>query len=402
MENGHTKGPCFRVRDAATGKPLPRTTVSLDLERLGRTDAQGELRVGGSWIDAAIGGYHYVVAFHSFRYKPHFLRIASPVLNGVEAVVEIGMEPSPDPPQGGVGWGLQAIRGPWDAGKIRRPVRVGVLDVGVDRGHPCLKVVDGVSVCAGKRRGRGPGVGWSHGTACAGIIGGFLRHGQGVLGVVPGTELADIDVFDGRTLDAPSWAIRDGVQWAIDHGVDVINLGIGSPRPQAEEENAYRRAWEAGIVLVAPTGNTDIPGQSVLFPAAYPYTIAVTAIGRAEDKSLDPQSAVDRTGRWFFPTFNCCGPEVDLAAPGVEICSVVPVLEDGQIYYESGSGTSEAASFVTGAAAAVLAAHPELTRALGPETPETVRRMLRSAAVPMGFNSQWEGAGLLGLGGIPW
>jgi subtilisin family serine protease len=387
----------FRVSDQYTNKRLGQVLISIDGLYLGTTDANGSLRVAD--LDRQLNGrdYHLLVAFHSYHYRPYFTRIHRSWLREVETF-DFAIERSPNPPPDGIGWGLQAIGGPINMDGIAKRTRVVVLDTGLDWNHPCLRVADGYQSAKGKRKqGSPPGPGASHGTSCASIIGGMRRGGQGLWGVLPGLKLFDIDVFDATQIDAPSSAIVLGLQWAIENGIEVLNLGIGSPVPKKEEEEAYRQAWQTGIVMIAPSGNADRPGQAVMYPAAYPYTLAIGAIGRVEDIGLDREGIFIGSLGFFYPSFNCYGPEVDLVAPGVEICSMLPVVGDEDLAYEYGSGTSEAACYATGAAAAVLAMRPELTRDQGAQVPETVREILRATAIPLSLPPEMVGAGLVNL-----
>jgi subtilisin family serine protease len=96
-----------------------------------------------------------------------------------------------------------------------------------------------------------------------------------------------------------------------------------------------------------------------------------------------------------MPRFSCRGPEVDLVAPGVKVCSIAPGLPGGRVLYDHCTGTSEAAAFVTGAAARLLAEHPELLEDRSRGRAETVRAALRERARPLGFGTHREGAGLV-------
>ena len=106
-----------------------------------------------------------------------------------------------------------------------------------------------------------------------------------------------------------------------------------------------------GIVLIAAVGNAG-PKSPPLYPGADAGVIGVT-VTDADDK-LMPQA--NR------------GPQVAVAAPGVEILAAAP---DGK--YQIKSGTSVAAAHVSGVAALLLATKPKLT-------PEQVRgNLVRSA-----------------------
>jgi subtilisin len=167
----------------------------------------------------------------------------------------------------------------------------------------------------------------SHGTHVAGIIAG-AADGDGIVGVSPGTELYAVKVLDGGGFGLLSWIIK-GLEWAIDSGMDVVNISIGGPHSEALEE-ACDAAYKAGILLVAAAGN----GTEVGYPAAYDSVIAVTGTDREDQQG------------WFAPY----GAQIELSAPGVMIQSTS--TDNG---YAELSGTSQAAPHVSGLAALIIA-----------------------------------------------
>jgi hypothetical protein len=101
-----------------------------------------------------------------------------------------------------------------------------------------------------------------------------------------------------------------------------------------------RLAKEAGVVITCATGNDNGP---VLYPAAYSslgYTLAVAATNNRDERA-------------WFSNF---GPEVDVAAPGVDIYSTY--VGSG---YEFFSGTSMASPHAAGVAAMLLSSNPAMT-----------------------------------------
>ncbi|MEO3754607.1 type VII secretion-associated serine protease mycosin [Streptomyces sp. B6B3] len=282
-------------------------------------------------------------------------------------------------------WALDAVNAPdaWDTTR-GAGVTVAVLDTGVDADHPDLvgTVLDGRDfVGIGARPGDPE---WAaHGTAMAGIIAGH-GHGagqeSGVLGVAPEAEilpvrvlLEDDDPARDEARDARGDALADGIRWAADQGADIINLSLGDDSESAhadpQEDAAVRYALSKGAVVVASAGNGGEEGDPVSYPAGYPGVIAVAAV----DRSGSP--ADFSTRRWY----------ATVSAPGKDVIVADP---DGQYY--SGWGTSAAAAFVSGSAALLLAAHPDLT-------PGQVKRLLAETAQnpPEGGRDDAVGAGVV-------
>ncbi|MEU6759688.1 type VII secretion-associated serine protease mycosin [Streptomyces sp. NPDC046685] len=280
-------------------------------------------------------------------------------------------------------WGLLALRAEEAWGTTRGDgVTVAVLDTGVDDSHPDLagQVLDGTDLI-GMGAGRGDKAWARHGTAMAGIIAGHghgPNRGQGVLGIAPQAKILPVRVIleegdPGRAQARVSkgGALADGIRWAADHGADVINLSLGddsdSAHHEAGEDEAVQYALAKGVVVVASAGNGGESGDRVSYPAAYPGVIAVTAVDRRGKK------AAFSTRNWY----------ATVSAPGVDVV----IADPDRAYYE-GWGTSAAAAFVSGAAALVRAAHPELS-------PAQIKKLLEDTAAdsPAGGRDDARGYG---------
>jgi len=161
-------------------------------------------------------------------------------------------------------------------------------------------------------------------------------HDQnGILGIAP-----DAKVLPVRVLKSGPATAKGGpaIQWAVDHGADVINLSVGGGVDPATLD-ALAAAAKANVVVVAASGNKP-SAFGVVAPAIVPSVIAVTAVDR--QGKLDPISAT--------------GPEVDLAAPGADIESTG--LKAG---YDNSTGTSDASAIVAGAAALIRSKYPAMS-----------------------------------------
>jgi serine protease len=208
-------------------------------------------------------------------------------------------------------------------------VKVAVIDTGIDVDHPDLKVVSGVNLLAGSPA---PGaVAWDdcngHGTHVAGIIA-ALDNSIGVVGVAPEAQLYAARIFDCQAQGATVARIVAAVDWAIEQKVQVINMSFGSSFSSQAEQDVMAAAEQAGIVLVAASGNESIPGQPAApdYPGAYPSVVAVGATDE-NDKLAD---------------FSNQGPDLELSAPGVNILSTVPVGTALQAKVQSGSNAYDA------------------------------------------------------------
>jgi type VII secretion-associated serine protease mycosin len=217
-------------------------------------------------------------------------------------------------------------------------ITVAVVDSGADRNHPDLagSLVPGKDFTPDVQH-YGDSLGYTdvggHGTAMAGLI---AAHGR-TLGIAPAAKIQPVRVFIGDGFRFDGNGVAEGIQWAAEHGAQVMNLSLG-----ATDDNELRAAIETAqrndIVVVAAAGNPpeDI---NVAYPAAYPGVLAVAGI----DRNGTRKSSV-------------IGPEVMIAAPGVEIMGL---NRDGG--FGVGTGTSGATAIVSGAVALIRSRYPQLT-----------------------------------------
>ena len=201
----------------------------------------------------------------------------------------------------------------------------------------------------------------SHGTHVAGIIA-AERNGIGVVGVAPNASLYTVRVLDSAGFGTASWVIA-GIEWAVDNDMDVAVMSFGTNEDSQSLRDACRNASDAGVLLVAAAGNTHTQGGNVAYPARYDSVIAVTATDLNDSQA----------------SFSAIGPEVELAAPGVNIMSTTS--GDG---YGNLSGTSQAAPHVAGTAALIISSNLPDVNDDGVVNNEDIRLQLQSTAQDLG------------------
>ena len=246
-------------------------------------------------------------------------------------------------------------------------VKVAIIDSGIDYTHPDLDAnyVGGYDFVNGDDY---PMDDNGHGTHVAGIIA-AEDNGFGVVGVSPEASLYALKVLDSNGSGYISDVVM-AIQWASDPNgdgsandrLDIINMSLGGKK-NIFLEWACNLAYNDGLLLVAAAGN----GESVIYPAAYPSVIAVSATNSADELAY----------------FSSTGSQVELAAPGVGIYST---YEGGG--YATKSGTSMASPHVVGVAALVWEADSSLTN-------DDVRYQLQSTAEDLELLSTEQGYGLV-------
>lgn len=216
-------------------------------------------------------------------------------------------------------------------------VRVGIIDSGIDNEHPA--VAGAVRGWAEPTLGEDGSVTYNlqphddlygHGTACAGII-----HR-----IAPEAELYSVRVL-GQGLSGKGTVFAAGLRWAIENGMRVVNLSLGTTSPKyfAEFHHLVQDAYYHGTVLVTAANNMPI----MSYPSLYAAAVSVACHDRAAGD--DPLE--------FY-----CNPDppVEFGAPGVDVR--VAWLDKG---YATVTGNSFAAPHMTGIVARLLGSHPGLT-----------------------------------------
>jgi len=187
-----------------------------------------------------------------------------------------------------------------------------------------------------------------HGTHCAGIIGAEGGNDIGITGVNWKVQIMPLKFMNaggyGTTKDAV-----EAINYVIDRkkagvNVRVISASWGSTQKSRALEDVIRKAYEAGILFVAASGNASTNNdRNPHYPSSYniPNVISVAALDRNDQLASFSNYGVK---------------SVAIAAPGVDILSTW--LGDE---YEEKSGTSMATPVVAGVAALVVAHEPKIT-----------------------------------------
>ena len=227
-------------------------------------------------------------------------------------------------------------------------VTIAVIDSGVDVKHPELanSVADSFDALGSSE---GPHV---HGTGIAGAI---VAHAK-LMGSAPEARLLAIRAFGAgsKGAESTSYVILRGLDYAAEHGAQIINMSFAGPKDPLIERGIAATAAR-GILMVAAAGNAGAKSPP-LYPAANPNVIAVSGTD-AQDK--------------LFAASNR-GNHIAISAPGADIFLPAPDEK-----YQITSGTSFSAAYVSGVAALLLERNPALK-------PGDVRAILTKTARDLG------------------
>jgi subtilisin family serine protease len=252
-------------------------------------------------------------------------------------------------------------------------ITVGIADSGVDMAHPDLSpnIWTNPNETANGADDDGNGLvddlhGWDwvdgdsnptdlngHGTHVSGTVGARGNDSTGVAGVSWRESLVPLRVLGASGSGTVSDLIKADT-YAGQKGLRVVNESLGSGGSSTSERQAMAAASNTLFVVAAGNGalNND---ASPTYPCNYdlPNLICVAATDQND------QLATFSTGG-----SNYGATSVDLGAPGKNIASSWAASQCGAVTppcWATSSGTSMATPHVAGAAALVLAAHPEYT-----------------------------------------
>jgi hypothetical protein len=248
------------------------------------------------------------------------------------------------------------------------PVRVAVIDTGIDFSHPEL---------AGRIAATRSFVDSSvadtqgHGTFVAGEIAAAIDNSRGIAGLAPSARLLIAKVVNDDGSVSPRSEAR-AIRWAVRRGARVINVSLGGIRDpndpehsgfSAVEQRAIDFATRNGALVVAAVGNSTWapiqPWSYASYPSALPHVLGVGSYGKDGDVSLFSNRD---------PIY------VDLIAPGEDIFSLFPrqltaknpgcdeqgYSSCGPKVYHHASGTSFSAPQAAAAAAILFGLRPSL------------------------------------------
>lgn len=240
-------------------------------------------------------------------------------------------------------WGAQLVlnNSKYETGK---KVQIAIVDSGISD-HPSItkKIVESYNLIESEDETDY----LNHGTAIAGII---AAEDEKVCGINPNVYLYNVKVLDEKGKGDIKDLI-EGIEWAINKNVDIINISFGTPNASKDLKNIIDKANEKGIIVVASAGNKY--GLNVDYPAKYENVISIGSISKDLKKSI----------------FGAAG-KIDFVLPGENIYSINN-SNGTQIY----DGTSFSTAFASGIIAKILSQN-EITK--NEETYEKIIQILSS------------------------
>lgn len=301
----------------------------------------------------------------------------------------------------------------WELGYTGEGVLIAIIDTGVSLTHADLQgqFWDGGAEFPNHgydfaNHDNNPSDQHGHGTHVAGTLCGTGLSGAQT-GVAPNAKIMALKVF-GANQQTDETFLVEAIQFAVEHGADLLNMSLGWPYPDPEVKLMCRQACEntlaAGIVASVAAGNV----RDLLYLVPIPHNIYTPGDCPPpylhEDQMVNPGGvscvisvgAVDYNDTITY--FSSVGPSTwtnvalyndypynpespteiglirpDICAPGLNIKSLDYHNDNGYCLMD---GTSMATPCVAGTIALMLSKNPELT-------PEQIDEILERTAVPL-------------------
>jgi subtilisin family serine protease len=249
-------------------------------------------------------------------------------------------------------WALEQIGAPaaWPVARGGGVV-IGVVDTGVDVGHPDLAgKVAATADCVGRPCAQGGGQDANgHGTLVSGIAAAATGNGRGIAAVAPDASVVVAKALsadgEGRVED-----INAGIRWVVDQGARVVNLSLGDPAFLLTSvvgtplRSGIEYAWSRGAVPVLASGNYNT-GVADLGSQNYGALNAVVVGATDRTGAVAPYSSGIGNAKWGVVAPGGSG------AKGADNNVISTYLGGG---YASSAGTSMATPHVSAALAVLL------------------------------------------------
>ena len=302
----------------------------------------------------------------------------------------------------------------WELGYTGEDVLVAIIDTGVRLDHADLqgRFWDGGAEYPNHgydfySHDNDPSDTHGHGTHVAGTIVGTGASGTQT-GVAPGAKIMVLKVFHGEdNLTEPTMWV-EAMQFAVEHGADLMNMSLGQPLPDAAVKLMLRQACDntlaAGVVAAVCAGNS----RQIQMLAPVPYNIwspgdcppphlhddqlvnaggtsCVICVGAVDFNNALGSFSSEGPSTWSdvaqyndYPYSSGSPTNIglirpDVCAPGVNIKSLDFNTTNS---YCLKSGTSMATPCVAGTIALMLSKDHELT-------PEQIDEILEHTAMPL-------------------
>lgn len=228
----------------------------------------------------------------------------------------------------------------------------------------------------------------NHGTVVAGIASAVTNNKEGISGASWGAKIMSLRALDSQG-QGNTYNVARAIDYAIKNSADIINLSFVGGSNDEILSDAIRRAYKAGVVVVAASGNESSIGVDLDLEPKYPVC------NDFNDNTVFGVGSVSDTNK--ISSFSNYGEKcIDIMAPGENFTSTQvyqPAIRGfTEKYSKNWSGTSFAAPLVSATVALIKSVDPSFS------IPE-IYKILKDSAKSISFENFSKknkiGAGLL-------
>lgn len=230
-------------------------------------------------------------------------------------------------------------------------VKVAVLDTGYDTDHPDLASNVILSYDFNRSGSNSVDDLNGHGTHTASTVAGSGVESNGkYVGMAPGAQLLIGKVLNDAGGGLTS-GILSGMQWAVDNGADIVSMSLGGSATSCSGPLVDMLEELSDDALFVVSAGNSFTRETVGSPGCAPSALTVGAIDRIGQTAEFSSRGPSPDGHSAKPDITSQGVAVIASASGGK----------GETAYRAYSGTSMSAPHVSGGAALVLQARPDLT-----------------------------------------
>lgn len=253
----------------------------------------------------------------------------------------------------------------WDYSQGSQEVLVAIVDTGMDIHHPEIKEkvfrnnleIPGDGIDNDKNGYIDDINGWNfydnnnnlydssspdwHGTGIGGVIAATQNNSSGISGIAPDIKILPVKYLGGTKGEAKTSSAIIAIEYARKMGAKIINCSWGSDNSNPALKQTIEKYPD--MLFICAAGNY---GNNTKTYPIYPACLNLP--------NIISVAAIDNNG--LKTDISNYGTNIDLAAPGKNVYSIMPDNKYGYI-----SGTSIAVPHVTGVAALLKTLHPDIT-----------------------------------------
>ena len=353
--------------------------LCLELEQSGKDNVLETIKILEQRADVLCVGPNYIYTIEENPTDCTSVHLS-------ELPTNLGRSVTTNDPYADQQWALDQInlQSAWQiADGSNHRIVVGIIDGGVDAGHPDLgnKVNPDKSATISSQVDTPSSLSplldsTGHGTSIAGIIGACTDNGIGISGVNKNVDIVSI------RLDTNGFRLNTGtLVTAIDHarsqGVKILNISLEADIEHSDELDCNTwhesstdicvyhtlRNFPGLIICSAGNQNENIDNDNTRYPTSYDFDNIIVVGANTDDDVPWIGNTTDEDPNNNGSNYG--GTRVDLFAPGHNIYTCFPLsLNPSLSGYAFRTGTSFAAPYVAGVASLIWSKYPNLSAEL--------------------------------------